>query len=279
MEQAVSNIQDVLSWAGSKHLPAFVGPQGSGKIGTTAFLLGVCGGFHAALVVVCCGALMLTVSGSSGGSALGRLVLLVLHWSLYVTLLCLFHFAEFFTTAVCQPSSLSYDSFVVNHSNHYTMAALASWVEFWFESYLFGAAKHRASAMLVGLALVLGGQTVRTLAMWTCGENFSHQIMEQKKDDHRLVTTGIYSLLRHPSYFGWFYWSVGTQVLLCNPLCVVVYTMASWHFFNSRIPYEEASLVRFYGQVYRDYARTSYVGIPFVATAITAEGAGCDRRQ
>lgn len=271
MEQWVEKIQDVLSWAGSKHLPAFAGPQASGKIGTTGFLLGVCGGFHAALVVVCCGTLALTVSEQ------GRLVLLVLHWSLYVTMLCVFHFAEFFTTAVCQPSSLGYDSFVVNHSNHYTMAALASWVEFWIESYLFGVAKHRAPFMLVGLALVMGGQAVRTLAMWTCGENFSHQIMERRKDGHRLVTTGIYSLLRHPSYFGWFYWSVGTQVLLCNPLCVVLYVVASWHFFNSRIPYEEASLIRFYGQSYRDYARNSYVGIPFVSTAVTAEGVGGDR--
>jgi protein-S-isoprenylcysteine O-methyltransferase Ste14 len=30
--------------------------------------------------------------------------------------------------------------------------------------------------------------------------------------DHQLITSGVFSLMRHPSYVGWFYWSVGTQV-------------------------------------------------------------------
>jgi hypothetical protein len=30
-------------------------------------------------------------------------------WSLYMSLLCFFHFMEFFTTAVHQPDSLSYE--------------------------------------------------------------------------------------------------------------------------------------------------------------------------
>src|SRR4051812_31669288 len=48
---------------------------------------------------------------------------------------------------------------------------------------------------------------------------------------------------RHPSYVGWFYWSVGTQLLLCNPLCTVLYGLAAWAFFKDRIPYEEALLL------------------------------------
>jgi hypothetical protein len=41
--------------------------------------------------------------------------------------------------------------------------------------------------------------------------------------------------LRHPSYFGWFWWVVGTQALLTNPLCLVGYTIVSWKFFDARI--------------------------------------------
>lgn len=47
------------------------------------------------------------------------------------------------------------------------------------------------------------------------------------------------SHLRHPAYFGWFWWSIGTQMLLCNPVCIVVYAAASWRFFSQRIPFEE----------------------------------------
>lgn len=40
-----------------------------------------------------------------------------------------------------------------------------------------------------------------------------------------MVTSGMYTYLRHPGYFGWFLWSVGTQVLLCNPICAVAFAV------------------------------------------------------
>ena len=51
--------------------------------------------------------------------------------------------------------------------------------------------------------------------------NAHAQVAEKKKEDHVLVTSGIYSLVRHPGYFGWFWWSVGTQILMFNPICAV----------------------------------------------------------
>ena len=83
-------------------------------------------------------------------------------------------------------------------------------------------------------------------------------------DDHKLVTEGVYRLFRHPSYVGWFYWSVGTQLLLANPVCTIGYTMASWKFFNERIEYEELNLISFFGQDYIDYQRRVGTGLPFI---------------
>ena len=97
--------------------------------------------------------------------------------------------------------------------------------------------------------------------------------MEEREDSHKLVTSGVYSVLRHPSYFGWFYWSVGTQLLLCNPLSTVAYTIASWSFFNQRIPVEEALLVTFYKEEYVHYMRRTVIGIPFIQTSFAASGA------
>jgi len=248
----LSSLQARLDYGGCT-VSTFSGNQALGKVGTTGFLLGLGLGVHAALVAV------------SLLADLGEWGPVVRQWSLYFGLLCLFHFLEFFTTAVRQPTSLGYSSFVVNHSTSYTVAALASWVEFWLESLLLrGAFKHNATCLGVGLALVLGGQAVRTWAMWSCGEHFDHQIMERRKEGHKLVTGGIYAVLRHPSYFGWFYWSVGTQVLLGNPVCAVLYAVASWQFFSNRIPYEEETLVSFYKQAYVDYMRNTWIGIPLV---------------
>lgn len=82
------------------------------------------------------------------------------------------------------------------------------------------------------------------------------------------------SVLRHPSYFGWFYWSLGTQIFLCNPICAVFYTYASWSFFSTRIPYEESLLQRFYPQQYAEYASRTVILIPFVRSHFSGSTAG-----
>ncbi|RYG66722.1 hypothetical protein EON64_09115 [archaeon] len=107
-------------------------------------------------------------------------------------------------------------------------------------------------------------QIVRSVAMLHSRENFSHTIATSKNAQHELVTTGIYSRLRHPAYFGWFYWSVGTQCMLCNPFCTAAYAYFSWSFFKERIPFEEKMLHSFFGTRYREYAEKTPIGIPFI---------------
>lgn len=91
---------------------------------------------------------------------------------------------EFFTTAVNQPGSLSYDckrlflfsfivftesvtvstltdqttAYIVNHSKAYTLAAIASWVEFWIEYMIWGPRKVWWLVSALGVVLVLLGQ-------------------------------------------------------------------------------------------------------------------------
>lgn len=70
----------------------------------------------------------------------------------------------------------------------------------------------------LGLGLCVGGECMRKLAMLTAQNNFNHVVQSVRRSDHTLVTRGVYSMCRHPSYVGWFYWSIGTQVLvLRNP--------------------------------------------------------------
>lgn len=90
------------------------------------------------------------------------------------------------------------------------------------------------------------------------------QVQFQQADDHKLVTNGIYKLVRHPSYVGWFYWSLGTQVILANPLCFIFYIIASWLFFRERIYMEEIALLNFFGDEYLRYQQTTKTGLPFI---------------
>lgn len=54
------------------------------------------------------------------------------------------------------------------------------------------------------------------------------------------------------------------QVLLCNPICVVGYALASWRFFRERIEEEEITLIHFFGEEYLEYKRKVPSGLPFI---------------
>ena len=65
---------------------------------------------------------------------------------------------------------------------------------------------------IVGLLLVIGGEVLRKLAMLTASSNFNHYVRHVREEGHTLITHGVYAFCRHPSYVGWFYWSIGSQV-------------------------------------------------------------------
>ncbi|KAL9082083.1 MAG: hypothetical protein Q9159_006732 [Coniocarpon cinnabarinum] len=86
--------------------------------------------------------------------------------------------------------------------------------------------------------------------MAEAGTNFNHTIQHQRNEGHTLVTSGIYAWFRHPSYFGFFCWGLGTQIVLGNVICLTAYTFVLWAFFNHRISQEESLLVEFFGREY-----------------------------
>lgn len=132
----------------------------------------------------------------------------------------------------------------------------------------------------IGLCICLLGEILRKTAILTAGSNFNHlvkhvnaeffffiilcQVQCEKSSDHVLITHGVYGWFRHPSYVGWFYWSIGTQLILMNPLCIPAYAIASWLFFRERIFVEESMLLSFFGQQYCDYQQQVGTGIPFI---------------
>ena len=156
-------------------------------------------------------------------------------------------------------------------------------VEFWIEyffvplycSIFFVRSRLRIHTVTfwTGFFLCLCGGLLRAVGEIQLGRNFAHRIRVQKSEEHELITTGLYSfvllltiissIFRHPAYTGWFYFSIGTQVLLNNPFCIVAYTLASWYFFYKRIPYEESLLLSFFPE-YRNYRERTHIFIPFI---------------
>ncbi len=92
--------------------------------------------------------------------------------------------------------------------------------------------------------------------------NFTHMIQLRKRPEHTLVTSGVYAWVRHPGYVGWTIWAVGTQLLLCNPLCIPAFAAAAWRFFDRRIRAEERLLASFFGEAWQQYRARVRSGIP-----------------
>merc|ERR1711994_88214 len=55
----------------------------------------------------------------------------------YIIFMSTFHYLEFLTTALTNPSNLSIDSYLLHHSVQYGLAALASWIEYAVELWAF----------------------------------------------------------------------------------------------------------------------------------------------
>lgn len=251
-------------WQITKRLqtnPLFNRNEGIGRIGVTAYILGIVGGYN----------LNFFLNQLSNGIYLplifstSKINWLIFNLSGYFSLLSFFHFSEFFSTAIYKPRSTSYKNFVVNHSIAYTVASIAAMVEYFIELLLFPSLKREMYMVyVIGFLISVIGQGVRIVAMHTCQENFNHVVQEKQEEGHQLIKVGIYKYLRHPSYTGWFYWSVGTQVLLCNPICAIAYAYTSYNFFSIRIKEEESLLIQQYPMEYPAYKMQTYVFIPFI---------------
>ena len=188
----------------------------------------------------------------------------------FLASLSAFHFLEFWTTAAYNTREAEVSSFLLTANwPAYAIAHSAASLECLVTSVFFPSRSWAPFGtgpllMLLGISLVVVGQVVRSAAMVQAGPSFNHIIQQTQKREHILITTGIYGTLRHPSYFGFFWWGLGTQLAMGNVLCFFAYGAVLWRFFSSRIRHEEVFLVRFFGDEYVDYKKKTGTKIPFV---------------
>ncbi|KAL2753389.1 hypothetical protein ACRALDRAFT_2066677, partial [Sodiomyces alcalophilus JCM 7366] len=229
------------------------GPKSLAGISLRAFLLGLAHAFSVAAILL----ILYTTS-----SPLWRL-------PFFLAALSLFHFLEFWATAAYNPPEARVHAFLLTANwPAYAIAHAAACAECLLAGLLhpgpYAAVPPplRTALMAAGLALVVGGQAVRSAAMVTAGRSFNHTVQHRRAASHALVTRGIYAWFRHPSYFGFFWWALGTQLVLGNVVCFVGYAAALWRFFSGRIAHEEEFLVRFFGRDYEEYRKRVGTLIP-----------------
>jgi protein-S-isoprenylcysteine O-methyltransferase Ste14 len=102
-----------------------------------------------------------------------------------------FHFSEMFFMGITNNENLKADSFLLNHSVQYWLAATVSWLEFGLES-LTMPWLNTNYISYIGILMCISGEIIRKLAMWHASSAFTHLIAYRKNKHHALVTDGIY---------------------------------------------------------------------------------------
>jgi len=184
---------------------------------------------------------------------------------LYFITLCIYHYSEYLSVLIYHFNILKCEYFLIDHSRSWIISTLVSFAETIIGIYFFDKYKKIKIIFILGLLMTIVGQYFRIAALFTGKKNFTHKISYNKVNDHELITYGIYSLSRHPSYFGFFIWSVGIEIMCCNPICTVAFTYILFKFFKDRILTEEETLIQFFGEKYLEYKRNVPILIPFIS--------------
>ncbi len=113
-----------------------------------------------------------------------------------------------------------------------------------------------------GILLLIAGGTITVVGRAQLGR-FGSGILHIEKN-HRLVTDGIYGLIRHPIYGGGLVGIVGLYIALRSIIVLVVVTAVYFAVIKNRLLFEEQMLVDEFGDEYKAYMRKTRRLIPYV---------------
>jgi len=119
----------------------------------------------------------------------------------------------------------------------------------------------RAAVFAVGLAIMVLGMALRFSAILTLGRYFTFVVMVG--GDQRVIDTGLYRWVRHPSYTGSLLIVAGA-LLATTSLAALAGVLPVLAGLLYRIDVEERALSDQLGEEYRSYARRTKRLVPFV---------------
>ena len=94
------------------------------------------------------------------------------------------------------------------------------------------------------------------------GHNWSVSL--DLRDRHTLVTTGVYALVRHPMYSGFWLMALGQALLLPNWVAGPAGLIGFGALFFGRVAREEAMMISAFGDEYRAYMRRTARVVPWL---------------
>jgi protein-S-isoprenylcysteine O-methyltransferase Ste14 len=110
-----------------------------------------------------------------------------------------------------------------------------------------------------GIAVLLAGSIMRIAPVFVLGRRFSGLVAIQPR--HRLVTTGLYSVIRHPSYVGLMLGALGWALTFRSGIGVIL-ALLNLLPLIARIRSEERLLAAQFGEEYAAWRRRTWRMVP-----------------
>jgi protein-S-isoprenylcysteine O-methyltransferase Ste14 len=102
-----------------------------------------------------------------------------------------------------------------------------------------------------GAAILLLAVALLFMAYRALGASWSPKI--DVRQDQKLVTSGIYTRIRHPIYAGIWLWALAQPLLLHNWIAGAGMLATFLPLYLTRVPREEAMMLSYFGERYRAY--------------------------
>ena len=126
-----------------------------------------------------------------------------------------------------------------------------------FADYPFSPVQGWIGAVLFACALYLFYRTHRDL-----GRNWS--VTLRMREEHRLITRGVYAYVRHPMYTAFFLWALAQAFLLPNWIAGPAGLVGFGTLYLFRVGREEKMMLETFGEEYRDYSARTKRLLPWI---------------
>jgi len=114
--------------------------------------------------------------------------------------------------------------------------------------------------IIAGILILLFSLYLFRVTHKALGKMWSHSL--DLREDHKLITSGIYNKVRHPMYSAFWAWAVGAAFLIPNWLAGFSAIIGFGTLYFLRVKQEEQMMINEFGEEYKNYMRQTKKIIP-----------------
>jgi len=140
--------------------------------------------------------------------------------------------------------------------------SLGYWLSFLIASTKIGRIYHWNTFFVIGSVLALIGLIIRVTSILQLKQQFTYTVT--KIENHELIETGLYKIIRHPGYLGQLIIFLGISTCLSNWLSILLMIIPVLLGYLNRINVEEKFMAEQMGQKYLDYQKRTKRLIPAI---------------